>query len=371
MAKGNETVTPQPAPEVRVDFSRWAVVAHKDDTGFGRMAEDLKSMLQVGYHLVIPSERLQDRPLIPPRELWLRPKDPEEIVRQRLQGLQGIIFFERYDWHPQLMRIAREMGVKSVCIPMWEWFRGWNPIWELCDLFICPNRFALQIVRRYGWQNSLYLPWVFDLRPFPHRQIRGPARLFIHNAGLVDPSDRKGTRDTIRAFTQVRRRDLNLIVRLQKEVPLPPLDDRIQLQIGNLEDPADLYREGDVAIQPSKMEGLGFMVLEPLGCGLPVITLDYPPMSEYVQQPELRVKKQWFKRKAFPTGWVKHAHLRLPRIQDLTRKIEWCAAQDMEPISRANRQWAEHRFDRIQAQHTWSQVLGALLQGQIQAPERS
>ncbi len=45
-----------------LDLSRWAVVAHKDDTGFGRMAMDARSVLGVGRHLIIPSERLTDYP---------------------------------------------------------------------------------------------------------------------------------------------------------------------------------------------------------------------------------------------------------------------------------------------------------------------
>ena len=31
-----------------VDFSRWAVVAHKDDTGFGRQAADIRAVLGLG-----------------------------------------------------------------------------------------------------------------------------------------------------------------------------------------------------------------------------------------------------------------------------------------------------------------------------------
>ena len=162
------------------------------------------------------------------------------------------------------------------------------------------------------------------------RSVAGPARIFVHNAGLVDPDDRKGTRDTIESFLRTRRKDIRLIVRIQKEAPLPEMDERIDVQVGNVQNHADLYRNVDVAIQPSKMEGIGFMILEAVCAGLPVITTDYPPMNEYVLQPELRVRTHWWKRKAFPTAWVNHAHLRLPRRADLVRCMEWCADQDME-----------------------------------------
>lgn len=344
-----------------LDFSRWAVVAHKDDTGFGRQAADLRAVIGIGHHLVIPSERLVDKPLHAPGEVRLDPKDPDDRVRALLSGLQGIIFFERNRWHPALLPIASDLGVRTVCCPNWEWFNGKDPLWGYCDLFVCTSKFALEVVRMYGWRNTVHIgPWPLDLAQFPARSIIGPARLFVHNAGLVDPSDRKGTFDTIEAFKKVRRPDIRLIVRMQKEVPLPKLDSRIEVRIGNLEQATELYTEGDVAIQPSKMEGNGFMVLEPLCCGMPVITLDYPPMNEYVLQSEMRVRKQWFKRRAYPTPWVKHAHLRLPQISDLARKIEWCAEHNLGPIASANRRWAEQHFAPDHVRKVWRDALGPL-----------
>ncbi|WP_218081031.1 glycosyltransferase [Anthocerotibacter panamensis] len=349
-----------------LDLSRWAVVAHNDDTGFGRMAADIRRLLGLGYHLVIPSERLDDRPLTEPTEQFLDPKAPDTRVRELLTGLQGIIFFERHSWHQSLLPIAQSLGVRTVCVPMWEWFRGNDAQWQYCDLFICPTRYTVQVVQGYGWKNAVYLPWLLDITRFAACQIAGPARLFIHNAGLVDHDDRKGTRDTILAFKQVRRSDIRLLVRIQKEVPLPALDERIEVQVGNLDDPTDLYRHGDVAIQPSKMEGIGFMVLEAVCSGLPVITTDYPPMSEFVQQPELRVKPRWFKRKAFATQWIKHAHLRLPQTQDLARKIAWCADHDLAAISKANRAWTDATFAPETLKRQWQECLTHLLVGRMQ-----
>jgi hypothetical protein len=71
----------------------------------------------------------------------------------------------------------------------------------------------------------------------------------------------------------------------------------------------------------------------------------------------LLAKLKWFKRRAFANHWVKHAHLRLGQINDLARKIEWCAANDMEPISRANRRFAEAYFDRARILRVWSEFL--------------
>lgn len=343
-----------------ISFSRWAVYAHKDDTGLGRMASDLRSVLGLGHHLVIPSERLTDHPLDQPGERWL-PKDAAtEVVHDLLAGLEGIIFFERPNWHPQVLKIAHSLGVSTVCVPMWEWFKGDAEQWQYCDMFACPTRYTQQVVRSYGYQNVAHITWPLDISKLLPRQISGPARHFIHNAGLVDSDDRKGTRVTIKSFCRMKREDVRLTVRLQKEVPLPPVDHRVEILIGNLPNPADLYASGDICVQPSKMEGIGFMVLEPVCAGMPVITTDYPPMNEMIQQPELRCRTRWLKRKAFPTNWITHAHLKLPSISDLTRRMEWAATNDLSSTSIANRAWAERKFDPFILRRSWEILLSGI-----------
>ncbi len=342
-----------------MDFSKWAVVAHKDDTGLGRQASYITELLQLGHHLVVPSERLQDHPLLPGRDVFLSPEASAEVVRAGLSGLEGIIVLERHSWHAELLQIARDMGLRTVCVPNWEWFDGSNERWGLCDLFVCPSRHTLSVVRGYGFENSVYIPPAVNLCCLPFKLRSGKARLFVHNAGLVDADDRKGTRDTIQAFKMVKRQDIRLLVRIQKAVSLPEIDDRIEIEIGNLADAGELYSAGDVAIQPSKMEGVGFMVLEPLCSGLPVITTDYPPMNEYITTTELLVRKRWFRRKSFASQWIKQAHLRLPDLHDLARKIEWCADNDMASISQANRKTAESMFSPVAQQAQWIEALQA------------
>jgi glycosyltransferase involved in cell wall biosynthesis len=341
------------------NFCDWAVVAHNDDTGFGRQANDLKTTLGIKRHLVIPSERLFDKPLQNEYEAFLTPDTSDDDLRGILKDVRGVIFFERPGWHRSLLPICRELGVKSICCPNWEWFNGNDPLWKLCDLFVCTSRFTSRIVSRYGFSNIFPIgPWPLDVSTFPTRQIVGPARHFIHNAGIVDPQDRKGTKETILAFHRVKRDDIRLTVHIQKTAALPRIhDSRIEIMIANLENPADLYREGDVAIQPSKMEGNGFMVLEPLLCGVPVITLDYPPMNEYITDPKMLVKKLPFKRRAFPTTWVKHAHLRIPSIRDLASKIKWCAENDMSALSTANRNYSAAHQDPQRQHLLWSKII--------------
>lgn len=343
------------------DFSKWAVVSHKDDSGLGRLATDLRSILGLGYRIVAPSNRIEGHPLEGPRERLLDPAFSDDELGSTLSGLEGIIFPECVNrWHPRLYAIGKSLGLKIVCIPMWEWFQGRDQEWRDCDLLVCHSQWTENIVRSYGWQKTVRIPPTVDLSQFPKRAIEGPARLFVHNAGIVNPDDRKGTRDSILAFRKVKRKDITLIVRMQNKVPLPQLDRRIEVIVDNLAQPGDLYSTGDVAIQPSKLEGLGLMVIEPLSCGIPVITTDYPPMNEYVQSKEMLVRKRWFKRKGFPTNWVKHAHLRLPDVNDIARKIEWCASNDLAEISKINREFAQANLMPEHLKQSWSEALSNL-----------
>jgi glycosyltransferase involved in cell wall biosynthesis len=346
---------------ITFSFSNWAVYAHKDDTGFGRMASDVRTVLGFGHHLVIPSERLQDHSIDGVYERWLPGDAPIEYIYSLLSGLDGILTFERPAWHPQILRIARQLGVATVCVPMWEWFNGNAPEWQYCDLFVCPSRFTQKIVHSCGFTNTCLLPWPIDLTKLPKRQVRGPARHFIHNAGLVDRDDRKGTRETIQAFSRLSRNDIRLTVRLQKATPLPPVDERVVIVVDNLSSVSDLYSIGDVCVQPSKMEGIGFMVLEPVCAGIPVITTDYPPMSEYIHQPELRCRPRWRKRRAYASQWIKHAHLKLPNIRDLSQRMDWAASTDLSGVSTENRHWAESTFNAEVLRQKWSQVLLRLI----------
>lgn len=343
------------------DFSRWAVVSHNDDSGLGRLAQDAKSVLGL-RQLVIPSERLADNPLVPGRDVLLPREMTETQMEATLSGLDGLVMLERHWWHPLLLKTAHRLGLRLAIMPTWEWFRGHEAEWGLFHAILCPSQFTRQIVTSYGWKTAQVITEPLDLRRLPAREVRGPARLFVHNAGIVDPDDRKGTADTIRAFKRVKRRDVRLLVRVQKPTELPEADDRIEIRFGSLPDHAALYAEGDVMLQPSKMEGIGFMVIEPVICGLPTITLDYPPMNEHVLQPELRIRKRWFKRSCFPkcAGAVQHAHLRLPRMGDFVRRIEWCAENDLTEISRANRARSVARYDVARLRSEWSRVLGAL-----------
>ena len=78
------------------------------------------------------------------------------------------------------------------------------------------------MLKEYGFQNSVYIPVPVNIKSLPSRN-KGTGTLFVHNCGLIDQDDRKGTRDTIEAFKMTKRKDIRLLVRLQKSQPLAVL----------------------------------------------------------------------------------------------------------------------------------------------------
>lgn len=348
-----------------IDLSRWAVVSYNDDSGLGRQATDMRKVLGVGHFFALPSIKLETKPLRDDREHMLPGDASEADLSRLLAGIQGIFMLERLTHHLPLVQVAKRMGVFVACVPNWEHFAGWLSLQNQCDLFLCPSGMTHTVLRGFGFRNAIQVPCPVDLDLFPSRAIQGPAKLFIHNSGVVNPDDRKSVREVIEAFKRVPRKDIRLRVRLQKPTELPALDSRIEVVVGNLAQPSELYEAGDVAIQPSKLEGIGFTVLEAALSGLPVITTNYPPMNEVVRDKELLCKVGWRFHKVRTTRSIYHAHLRKPDIQDLAEKIQWCAENDMRPFSDRNRALREAVFAPHKVREKWLNALQAQADGRL------
>jgi glycosyltransferase involved in cell wall biosynthesis len=342
-----------------LDLARWAIVGVKDETGSGRMAEDLSRALDPIRHLTAPSHRGPSNPG-PANDVPLA-LESDDALSGQLAALQGIIIFEDTDWSRRAVRLAHAAGVKTVQVALWEWTRFYVPEWQFLDLFVCLHGMAEKTLRRLGFRRLARLVWPLNLAPLPRREIQGPARRFAHNVGLLEKDDRKGAAITLEAFRRVSLPDIELVVRVQNEFTLPVDDPRVRIESRHLENHGDLYQLGDVAVQPSKCEGLGFMLLEAIAAGLPVITTDYPPMNEYVRNRKLLASTRWGKFPAEQTSYIHQAHFKIPRAASLARCIEWCATHDMGPISAGNRTWAEETFAPEKVRHEWVAALERLL----------
>jgi glycosyltransferase involved in cell wall biosynthesis len=338
----------------------WAIAGVKDDTGSGKLSLDLKRLLFPARQLVTPSYRLEGHP-VTGSDLCI-PDDAEDArIEEALEGIGLIILHEDKVIHHRIIRAAKQRDIKVHFLALWEWFTPYDPLKKLFDKIICPNRFCESAVRRFGFRNTVRLPWPVDVASLPERRISGPAKIFVHIAGKIGEDDRKGSLLTLEAFHRARNPDISLIVHSQGPLPQPIdyHDPRIRYAVGNVPDYLDLYREGDVFIQPSKAEGLGFSILEPIACGLPVLTTNYPPMNESALDRRMLVSTHPGKKPSLQATYIPNAHLKIPRVRDLTKRIEWCATHDMAALSSGNRSWALRVFDPDRLRAEWIKALGS------------
>lgn len=163
------------------------------------------------------------------------------------------------------------------------------PWFGVFDFVICNTH--RHMLAMEGHRQKYYIPWGTDVGLFkPHdKQKYGDSVVFFHSVGM---STRKGTDILLDAFI---RSGLYKSARLVIHTQIPieqvctykkqELTEQYGIDIieGTVSAPG-LYYMGDVYVYPTRLDGLGLTLYEALACGLPVITTDYPPMNEVIDQ---------------------------------------------------------------------------------------
>lgn len=347
-----------------VNFSKWAVVAFNDDTGLGRQATDLQQVLGLGLHLIKPSEKMQTKPFDKNRGVVLGADLTDDHLEDLISSLEGLIFLESPYSHVRILDIATKLKKRKVLVPNWEWFPGIRR--SACrqfDLFVCPTRYTERWVRRFGYRNVTFAPPAIDYEHFEFRERSGRANHFVHNAGVINRNDRKSTDAVLRSFSRANVGTAVLHVNAQFAHPILEKYDKesnIDINIGNIDSVKDLYTSYDVSIQPSRLEGIGFQILEAFLSGLPTITLNFPPMNEYTNNTMLLADAN------FGLSPVKpiqpscfHAFLKSVNERSLTQKIEYLARTDLS-IFGADVQVLREHLKGSRVRSLWSSALSDL-----------
>jgi glycosyltransferase involved in cell wall biosynthesis len=169
---------------------------------------------------------------------------------------------------------------------------------ETIPFFACHDFLICNTLRHYSafeWHPQVfYVPWGTDVElfhPIIEPESKCSSIAFFHSCGLSP--HRKGTDILIKAFSELKGPS-RLI--LHSQINLKEYYPEIQSLIESLEQsnrlvcyhktvPAPgLYHLGDVYVYPSRLDGIGLTIAEALSCGLPVITSDYPPMNEFINE---------------------------------------------------------------------------------------
>jgi len=223
------------------------------------------------------------------------PKKMIDWIKKR--GLSAVFFPDRLE-DPRVLKYCREAGVKTVMIMTYETVdKDDIAHYGLYDTLLCPVKCTYDLLKSLGVGNIRFVRWAVETSLFsPPKEggIAAPIR-FIHNAGWGGVRFRKNTGAAVKAFHLASRqnRGIRLVLKTQKPLKeysadvrdIAAKNDQIIVNEKNLplSDLIDLYRSCHVSLLPSKWEGIGLPFLESLSIGLPVITVDAPPMNEWVK----------------------------------------------------------------------------------------
>jgi len=212
------------------------------------------------------------------------------------EGLKVVFFPDRLE-DTEVLDWCKNNGVATVMIINYETikkeeFDGYRKN----TILMCPVKCTYDLLKKNGFRNLRFIRWAVDDEIFSPAisNIKLPIR-FIHNAGYGGAQWRKNTLAVVEAFQAACQKNKYIILLLKTQRPIREYPEKIRkiisdngrirviekdLSIGGL---IELYRSAHVSILPSKWEGIGIPFIESLALGLPVITVDAPPMNEWVK----------------------------------------------------------------------------------------
>lgn len=274
-------------------------------------------------------------------ELFIERHKPDTILSWELPG------------HWSFPGIWAGQGLKWVNMVHWDWFSV-DPVhmqaWKTAKL-LAPNRMCQDGLQNLGL-NSTLLPVPVDTQKLSFRG-RGRVETFISIYGYGGPHDRRSIPEILEAWRRLKNPP-KLVIKAQKPVTEikgdPP--EGITVEIGNLKEPEDLYLQGDVALQPSRYEGVGVSMIEAQARGMPVIVVDAPPMNEVVYGPHIpvaQVLQLKILSKAVPSY--------VPSVDGIVDAVSRLQGSDISELSRQVHKWVEERFSWNVLRDKWIQTL--------------
>jgi len=289
-------------------FRRWpaiGLIGWNTPSGLGYQNRDIVDHLPIRRWLIPHHSRLAPLPLrwnVRRRSRQLADLPTPGEFRRSLGGLDWLMFVES-PLVDGLIAAAKQAGVRVACVCNWESACPVNSDWLYhVDLLICPTQHTYRMMQvwqsRFGFAwPLLYVPWPIDAGRFRFRLRQNCRRFVFVNGwsgcrglradGSPAPYQRKGIELLLQAARLLPR--VPFIVHSQA-ADLPPRPPNVELRPPSLRN-SDLYREGDVCVQPSHWEGLGLPLLECQAAGMPLITTDAPPMNEHNALRTIRVCK--------------------------------------------------------------------------------
>ena len=259
---------------------RLGLVGWPSDTGVGMELRDAVR------HLPATAVFYLDHPGKPPSSDFIGktagqgdlPRKMAEFIEQN--KIDTILSWETPgDW--AFPKLWESMGVRWFCVVHWDWFAPKQmEAWKTARIIVPFDSAGLGLRMVYGLESTtLQVPVDTDRLPFRPRQ---KADRFVTVYGHGGPGDRRSIVQIIEAWGLMGKEAPPLTIRAQKAIKelSGPLPENVDMHFSNLPKASDLYAGADVAVLPSKYEGVGLSLIEAQACGLPVITTEMEPMKD-------------------------------------------------------------------------------------------
>lgn len=243
-------------------------------------------------------------------------------------------------------------GIRWVHMVHWDWFDTNNTVWKRADL-LAPNKMCQEALKNRCGLDSTLVPVPVDTNRFRFKP-RKTASNFVSVYAYGGAHERRSLKEIFEAwqgldpppgltiFAQKRPVEMNEI----KPVP------GIEVFLGNAPDPWMLYDNGDVAVQPSRYEGVGVSLLEAQACGVPVVAIDAPPMNEIA--PDLLIKvKETVGIQIMGKELLSH----VPSVESLRTRIVDIRDKDIQDLSQKARERVETGYSWNVLRPRWMEIL--------------
>jgi glycosyltransferase involved in cell wall biosynthesis len=259
---------------------------------------------------------------------------PWKIIRWiKKYGIKVVFFPDRYE-DIAVLEWCKKNGVATVIIINYETIKkSLFPHIKKFTTLMCPVKCTYNLLKKHGFKNAVFIRWAVDSDLYsPAKKKIGSVVKFIHNAGWGGAEWRKNTISVVEAFNIATRSHPNIHLILKTQKPLKEYPDSLRYTINKsrnitviekdmpLNEMIALYRSAHVSLLPSKWEGIGIPFIESLSMGLPVITVDAPPMNEWVKDGKngLTAKLAKWDERHDPQFFVKAA---IVNVNDLAKCI--------------------------------------------------
>jgi hypothetical protein len=265
-------------------------------------------------------------PMVTTKELKRSPAKVQEF----LKGLDVAIFFET-PFHWPLLNYCKQVGTKTVIVPMYEWFPRDNK-------FPIDKIFAPSLLDQDYFPGSVFLPIPVETKYWRQRTV---ANTFLHNSGNIGCREHKGTRQLVEAARYIRS-DAKLTIRSQDSNSLRSIVNHtyqdelpycLKVEYGVI-DYDTLWDNYDVLVAPEKFNGLSLPLQEARAAGMVVMTTDRYPMNTWLPtEPLIPVHST-------ATVRVSRGHLEFEESKVTPEAIADWYGKDITQYSIDGKQWA-------------------------------